>query len=160
MSPIFHNQATALLCRHCSQYQYNCIDKISIISAYSSVLSLLPSQMWRYIFPRFITYIKSMIRFLLHFFPSLISFAYYINFFFYCLLSLFYVNTIQCIHRYRQTYFFSRDKEFNQIIAGHYNNAIENHLKTIGDACNRMTEYLSIKSSVENFFTVKFMRHT
>ena len=66
------------------------------------------------------------------------------------LINAFYTN-----YRYRQTYFFSRDKEFNQIIAGHCNNAIENHLKTIGDACNRMTEYLSIKSSVENFFSVK-----
>ncbi len=58
-------------------------------------------------------------------------------------------------YSYHHKGFFPCDEEFNQIIADHCNNAVNNHLKTINDPYERMEKYLSIKSSVEDFFSIK-----
>lgn len=58
-------------------------------------------------------------------------------------------------YSYRYSYFFPCDTEFNKIIADHCQNAIKTHLETINNAYDRMEEYLSIKSRVENFFKIK-----
>ena len=58
-------------------------------------------------------------------------------------------------YSYRYSYFFPCDTEFNKIIADRCYNAIKTHLETISDKFKRMEEYLSIKSCVEDFFSIK-----